>query len=66
MVKKAKAIQAWKDSQIYKLYLEIGEDSINKGKPITEVIKEKQEKGVPTLTEEEFNSILELNEDLRF
>ncbi len=64
--KKAQAIKAWKNSQIYKLYLKIGEESINKEEPISEVIKEKQEKNLPTLTEKEFNTILELNEDLRF
>ncbi len=64
--KKSKAIQAWKESKIYKLYLKIGEESINQGKSISKIIKKRKENNKPTLTEQEFNAVLSLNEDLRF
>ena len=66
LVKKAEGIKAWKESEINKLYLEIGEESINKGKSIEETINERQKEGQKTLTEEEFNAVVELNQKLRF
>ena len=66
LIKKAEGIKAWKKSEINKLYLEIGEESINKGKSIEESINERQKEGRKTLTEEEFNAVVELNQKLRF
>jgi len=66
LVKKAKGIKSWKESEINKLYLEIGEESINKGKSIEETISGRQKEGRKTLTEEEFNAVVELNRKLRF
>ena len=66
LVKKAEGIKSWKESEINKLYLEIGEESINKGKSIEETINERQKEGKKTLTQEEFNAVVELNQKLRF
>ena len=66
LVKKAEGIKAWKESEINKLYLNIGEESINNGKSIEEMINERQEEGRKTLTQEEFNAVVELNQNLRF
>ncbi|MBU4369404.1 hypothetical protein KKG58_01425 [Patescibacteria group bacterium] len=66
LVKKSEGIKAWKDSEINNLYLDIGAESIDQGKPVTEIILQRQQKGLPTLTEEEFNSVVELNQKLRF
>jgi len=66
LVKKSEGIKAWKDSEINNLYLDIGAESIDQGKPVTEIILQKQQKGLPALTEEEFNSVVELNQKLRF
>jgi len=66
LVKKAEGIKAWKESEINKLYLNIGEESINNGKSIEEMINERQEEGRKTLTQEEFNAVVELNQKLRF
>jgi len=66
LVKKSEGIKAWKDSEINNLYLDIGAESIDQGKPVTEIILQRQKKGFPTLTEEEFNSVVELNQKLRF
>ena len=66
LVKKAEGIKAWKESEVNKLYLELGEESINKGKSVEETIKERQKEGRKTLSEEEFNAVVELNQNLRF
>ena len=66
LVKKSEGIKAWKNSEINNLYLDIGAESIDQGKSVTEIIFQRQQKKVPTLTEEEFNSVIELNQKLRF
>jgi len=66
LIKKAEGIKAWKESEINNLYLEIGEESINEGNSIEETIKERQKEDRKTLTEEEFNAVVELNQKLRF
>ena len=66
LVKKSEGIKAWKSSEINNLYLDIGAESIDQGKSVTEIILQRQQKKVPTLTEEEFNSVVELNQKLRF
>ncbi len=66
LVKKAEGIKAWKESEINQLYLDIGAESIDKGKSVIEVITQRQKAGQPTLTEEEFNAVVELNQKLRF
>ena len=66
LIKKDEGIKAWKESEVNKLYLEIGEESINKGKSIEETINERQKEGKKTLTKEEFNAVVELNQKLRF
>lgn len=59
-------IKAWRDSDLYRLYLSIGRESMLKGKLVKEVIEEKKKRGEPTLTEAEFEAIMDLNNKLRF
>lgn len=66
LVKKAEGIKAWKDSIINQLYLDIGAESIDRGKSVTEIIAQRQQQSLSTLTEEEFNAVVELNQKLRF
>jgi hypothetical protein len=66
ILKKAEGISAWKESEVNKLYLEIGIEAMEKGKPVEEVIKERLKENKPTLTIEEFLTIAELNQKLRF
>ena len=66
LLKKAEAIKAWKESEINRLYLKIGEESINNGISVKEVIAKRQQQGQPTLSEEEFDLVVGLNENLRF
>ena len=64
--KKTDAIKAWKENEIYRLYLRLGDQSMEERKSINEVIKEKQQANEPTLTEEELEVVFELNQKLRF
>jgi hypothetical protein len=66
LLKKAEGIKSWKDSEVNRLYLEIGEESINKGQPVEEIVKSRQNRGEKTLSAEEFNAVVELNQKLRF
>lgn len=66
LVKKAEGIKAWKESEVNKLYLDIGAESIDQGKSVIEVINQRRQQNKPILTEEEFNSVVELNQKLHF
>ena len=65
-VKKAEGIKAWRQSPAYQLYLEQGSESLESGRDIREVARARQSKAQPSLTEAEFNAIIDLNKRLRF
>jgi len=65
LVKKQQGIRAWKESEVNRLYLEIGMEAINEGKSAEEVINSRLKSDQPTLTMEEFNLISSLNQRLR-
>jgi hypothetical protein len=62
----AEGKKAWRESEVYRLYLEIGAEAMDQGVDIKNVIKKRQEAGEPVLTEEEFEAIGRLNEHLRY
>lgn len=64
--KKAQGIQSWKESEVAKLYAEIGSESFGKGLPLDTVIASRRQAGKETLSEDELDALLELNEMLRF
>ncbi|GEM_PF-4743699 len=64
--KKQTAIDAWHESEINKLYMEIGKESFGKGLDIQQVITQKQAEGKVTLSAQEFDALVELNEMIRF
>ncbi len=64
--KKIQAIKAWKESMINQLYLEIGEESMEEKKSISEVIEQRRTKGLEILTEQEIEAIMEFNQKLRY
>jgi hypothetical protein len=64
--KRLAGIKAWRTSELYRLYLTIGQQSIKVGRLIKEVISERQKNNQPTLTEAEFEAIMDLNKSLRF
>jgi len=63
---KIQAIRAWKQSEVYQLYLELGHLSMEQKRPIVEIIKERWSKQQETLTEEEFEAVSDLNQKLRY
>lgn len=62
----ARGIAAWRQSGVYKLYVDIGRMSIMGKIPVEEVIQDLKNQGKPYLTLNEFNAIMDLNEQIRF
>nr|MEA3398507.1 hypothetical protein [Patescibacteria group bacterium] len=59
-------IKAWRQSPINKMYLSIGQKSIELNKPISVIIKEKKSSNETIITNQEFTAVMELNKSLRF
>jgi len=66
LIKKAQGIKSWQSSEVYRLYLEIGEEALEKQGPVEDIIRLREREKRPSLTVEEFNKISELNQKLRF
>ena len=64
--KKAQGIEAWRNSQVYKIYLELGQESMIQGKEVANLIEDYKSKDKSVLTIEEFTAISDLNKKLRF
>lgn len=64
--KKVEGIKAWRQSPLYNLYLDIGRQSMEQGKSISQVIMERQQLDSETLSMQEFEKISDLNQELRF
>lgn len=64
--KKAQGIKAWRNSPLYKLYLQLGTQSMSEGKEVSALIDEMQKKGQDTLSFDEFSAISDLNQKIRF
>lgn len=66
LLKKAEGIKAWQQSPLYRLYLEIGEEALEKKKSVEEVIQERIKENKETISLKDFEEITELNRKLRF
>ncbi len=64
--KKIQGIKNWRQNEVYKLYLAIGRESIEKNKGTKDIIKDRTNQNKPVLSEEEFEAVADLNELLRF
>lgn len=64
--KKAEGIRAWRESDVYQLYVAMGQESLLTAKTIRDVIVSRQQGGQPSLSEQEFVLIADLNRKLRF
>lgn len=64
--KKAQGIAAWRESGVYKLYLQLGTESMIAGKEVADFIVERESQNQNTLSIEEFSAISDLNKQLRF
>lgn len=63
---RVKGVQAWRDSEIHRLYLTLSHEALVKGTPVTQLIEERKKAGEEVLTNEEVNAIVILNSQLRF
>jgi hypothetical protein len=63
---KVAAIKAWKQSEVYQVYLDMGHQSMEEKLPISQVIALRQSNSQPTLTEGEFEMVSDLNHKLRY
>lgn len=66
VIKQAEGIQAFKESPLNKLYLDLGNQSIATGQAVIDIIDSLLQRGTPTLTVEEFNAISDLNKQIRY
>ena len=64
--KRIAGIKAWQESEVNKIYLEIGRESLQKGLPVDKIISSRQAAGQLILTVEEYKAIMELNRALRY
>jgi len=66
LIKKAQGIQAWRHSPLYKIYLAIGQASMEHGLSVQKVINQYLSQGREIMTLEEFEAISDLNKQFRF
>ena len=59
-------VSAWRQSEIFRVYTEIGRESMETKKSIGDVIEEMKKAGKPYLEEAEFMAIMDLNRQLRY
>lgn len=64
--RRLEAVRSWQASPVYQLYLKLGRLSIEQGKAMAEIVAELQGRGEPTLSEAEFNAIIDFNQKIRF
>jgi hypothetical protein len=65
-LKRATAIQNWRKSEVYSLYLDLGKESMEKNLSIDRIIEQKILAKEKVLTKKEFSAITDLNKKLRF
>lgn len=65
-IKKAMAIKYWRDSEVYRTYLALGRESMEKNVSIDKIIEQKILSHENTLSREEFSAISDLNKKIKF
>ncbi|HNV97286.1 MAG TPA: hypothetical protein PKL13_03130 [bacterium] len=66
ILKKAAAIKNWRKSEVYKIYLMLGRESMERGIPVSKIIEQKAISNEKTITLEEFQAISDLNKKIKF
>jgi len=64
--KRSQGIDAWRQSDVYKEYLILGNESMIKSKDVSDLIDDYVKQGKDTLTIEEFSIVSDINKELRF
>lgn len=63
---KLAGIAAWHKNEINRFYRLLGQESMRQGRSIDDIINERLSQNKPTLSTEEFNSVMEINHSLRY
>ena len=58
-------LRAWRMSPVNQLYLAIGQASLEQHLAVADIIRGRTTAGQPTLTEQEFEAVMDLNKELR-
>jgi hypothetical protein len=66
VLKKVLAIKNWRNSEIYKIYLMLGRESMEKNIPVNKIIEQKILANEKTITLEEFQAISDINKKIKF
>lgn len=66
VARRLEAVRAWQASPLYQLYLTLGRESIEQGKVVAQVVADRQAAGQPTMSEAEFDAIVDFNTKIRF
>lgn len=61
----AQALAGWRQSEVYRIYIDMGRQSLDQGIPIREVEKQRAASGLGYLSEHEFTAIADLNRRLQ-
>lgn len=64
--RRLEGVDAWQQSEVNRFYRLLGQKSLAESRGVETIINERLAIGKPTLTIEEFNAIMELNQSLRF
>ena len=62
----AQGILAWRQSPVSKLYLDMGRESIINKQSIEKIIEKRKAEARPYLTTQEFDAVMDFNEQIRF
>ncbi len=65
-LRRAEGVKAWKNSDVYKLYLSIGLESMEKDMAVIDVVRQRKADGRQYLTQEEFQAVADLNKKISF
>lgn len=66
LIKKAAGINAWRNSPLYKMYLAVGQASLEHGVDVPQIIQQSKLAGKDILSLEEFEAISDINKKLRY
>lgn len=62
----ADAVAGWRQSEVYRLYLDMGRESLEENVTIDKVVQHRAAAGKPYLSEHEFNALADMNRRLQF
>ncbi|MEK7540059.1 MAG: hypothetical protein AAB558_02320 [Patescibacteria group bacterium] len=66
LLKRSEGIKAWQNSPVNQLYVQLGQEALNTGRQMEEVVQQRTWSEQPVLTTQEFDAIADLNKRLRY